>query len=599
MHGRDGGGDGLCGTGARPPAGPPPARRAADRDGIEQPQPRPDAARPGAPVGRRGRAVRLRAPRGQRRGVPGAAGGRIGRHRSATARRAAAGCSTSRAPSVSAATPTRARWYHAVTALPAGTAYGLTERDAARRCRQRGWCRARAATRRRRCSRSRRWSRRASSPATSSSMRSRACPARARRPASARTSPRSTTASRRTASSRTGTRPRSSRSWRRGHVRAAPGAARPRHPRDDLRARAGRARRRTHRRDLPGRVRRAPFVRLRGGDLPVIKHVAHTNFCDIGWKLDAATGRLVVVSCLDNLLKGAAGQAVQNFNVAFGFDERAGPAVKAATLLKLGGELLEQPERLARAGRDAGARRRAHAPGGRARRRARDRRGAGARRHREAAGRRPARDRRGRRWASSSRCSPARSTRGLWPPSLPPAGARSADGRRRRGRGRREGGAAHGRRRRRSTSGLVGEPIDDGTPALLRDLMAAGYLPVVAASAWAADGTLFNVNADTMAATWPRGSGAAAGDCGCDAGRARRARPHDAAPGSRRRRGAGAVRHRERRHDRQAAGLPWRRSRPAWRKSCWWMDARRRRSRPLLERRPADHAGVACTRMVA
>jgi len=68
----------------------------------------------------------------------------------------------------------------------------------------------------------------------------------------------------------------------------------------------------------------SPFVRLRGGDLPVIKQVAHTNFCDIGWKLDAATGRLVIVSCLDNLLKGAAGQAVQNFNVAFGYDERVG-----------------------------------------------------------------------------------------------------------------------------------------------------------------------------------------------------------------------------------------------------------------------------------
>ncbi len=68
----------------------------------------------------------------------------------------------------------------------------------------------------------------------------------------------------------------------------------------------------------------APFVRLRGGDLPVIKHVAHTNFCDIGWKLDEPTGRLVVVSCIDNLLKGAAGQAVQNFNVAFGYDERLG-----------------------------------------------------------------------------------------------------------------------------------------------------------------------------------------------------------------------------------------------------------------------------------
>lgn len=68
----------------------------------------------------------------------------------------------------------------------------------------------------------------------------------------------------------------------------------------------------------------APFVRLREGALPEIKHVAHTNFCDIGWKLDADGGRLVLVSCLDNLVKGAAGQAVQNFNIACGFDEQAG-----------------------------------------------------------------------------------------------------------------------------------------------------------------------------------------------------------------------------------------------------------------------------------
>ena len=68
----------------------------------------------------------------------------------------------------------------------------------------------------------------------------------------------------------------------------------------------------------------SPFIRLRGGALPVIKHVAHTNFCDIGWKLDAETSRLVVVSCIDNLLKGAAGQAIQNFNIALGFDERTG-----------------------------------------------------------------------------------------------------------------------------------------------------------------------------------------------------------------------------------------------------------------------------------
>jgi N-acetyl-gamma-glutamyl-phosphate reductase len=68
----------------------------------------------------------------------------------------------------------------------------------------------------------------------------------------------------------------------------------------------------------------APFVRLTGAALPEIKHVAHTNFCDIGWKVDEPTGRLVLVACLDNLLKGAAGQAVQAFNIALGLDERTG-----------------------------------------------------------------------------------------------------------------------------------------------------------------------------------------------------------------------------------------------------------------------------------
>ncbi len=68
----------------------------------------------------------------------------------------------------------------------------------------------------------------------------------------------------------------------------------------------------------------APFVRLTGDALPEIKHVAHTNFCDIGWRLDPHGRRLVIVACLDNLLKGAASQAVQNFNLAAGLDPRAG-----------------------------------------------------------------------------------------------------------------------------------------------------------------------------------------------------------------------------------------------------------------------------------
>ena len=68
----------------------------------------------------------------------------------------------------------------------------------------------------------------------------------------------------------------------------------------------------------------APFVRLTGAALPEIKHVAYTNFCDIGWKVDEPTGRVVLVSVLDNLLKGAAGQGVQNLNIVLGLDERTG-----------------------------------------------------------------------------------------------------------------------------------------------------------------------------------------------------------------------------------------------------------------------------------
>jgi N-acetyl-gamma-glutamyl-phosphate reductase len=60
------------------------------------------------------------------------------------------------------------------------------------------------------------------------------------------------------------------------------------------------------------------------GSLPELHHVTRTNFCDIGFALDAAGERLVVVSCLDNLGKGAAGQAVQNLNTMLGYPETAG-----------------------------------------------------------------------------------------------------------------------------------------------------------------------------------------------------------------------------------------------------------------------------------
>ena len=68
-----------------------------------------------------------------------------------------------------------------------------------------------------------------------------------------------------------------------------------------------------------------PMVRLwPSGRLPELQHVAHTNFCDIGFALDGRGERLVVVSCLDNLGKGAAGQAVQNMNAMMGFEEATG-----------------------------------------------------------------------------------------------------------------------------------------------------------------------------------------------------------------------------------------------------------------------------------
>jgi len=68
----------------------------------------------------------------------------------------------------------------------------------------------------------------------------------------------------------------------------------------------------------------APFVRLWDDGLPEIKHTAYTPFCDIGWRVDEAGARLVIVACLDNLLKGAASQAVQNLNLMCGLDERTG-----------------------------------------------------------------------------------------------------------------------------------------------------------------------------------------------------------------------------------------------------------------------------------
>jgi len=70
---------------------------------------------------------------------------------------------------------------------------------------------------------------------------------------------------------------------------------------------------------------KAPFVRIfEPPNLPEIKFVAGTNYCDIGFSIDERVGKIKVISVIDNLLKGAAGQAVQNMNIMSGFSETCG-----------------------------------------------------------------------------------------------------------------------------------------------------------------------------------------------------------------------------------------------------------------------------------
>ena len=64
-----------------------------------------------------------------------------------------------------------------------------------------------------------------------------------------------------------------------------------------------------------------PFVRL---NMPSLATVRGSNFCDIGFEVDQGTDRVVVVSAIDNMVKGASGQAIQNMNLMYGFDERTG-----------------------------------------------------------------------------------------------------------------------------------------------------------------------------------------------------------------------------------------------------------------------------------
>lgn len=69
----------------------------------------------------------------------------------------------------------------------------------------------------------------------------------------------------------------------------------------------------------------APFVRLLGErTLPDTKNVVGTNFIEIAWRHDPRTGRLIVMSAEDNLVKGASGQAIQCFNLMCGYEETTG-----------------------------------------------------------------------------------------------------------------------------------------------------------------------------------------------------------------------------------------------------------------------------------
>jgi N-acetyl-gamma-glutamyl-phosphate reductase len=68
-----------------------------------------------------------------------------------------------------------------------------------------------------------------------------------------------------------------------------------------------------------------PFVRILGDTrLPELRAVTRTNFCDIAWRLTHGGRRAVIFSAIDNLIKGASGQAVQNFNLMHDLDERSG-----------------------------------------------------------------------------------------------------------------------------------------------------------------------------------------------------------------------------------------------------------------------------------
>ncbi len=79
------------------------------------------------------------------------------------------------------------------------------------------------------------------------------------------------------------------------------------------------------RKALTSAYKASPFVRIvEEGVIPATQHVRGSNFCHVGVFADRIAGRAIVVSAIDNLVKGSAGQALQNFNLMYGFEETLG-----------------------------------------------------------------------------------------------------------------------------------------------------------------------------------------------------------------------------------------------------------------------------------
>lgn len=77
-----------------------------------------------------------------------------------------------------------------------------------------------------------------------------------------------------------------------------------------------------------GKYQGEPFIRLLPEDVyPATQHVRGSNYCDISYKMDPATNRIIIMTTIDNIVKGASGQAVQNMNIMCGFAETAGLGV--------------------------------------------------------------------------------------------------------------------------------------------------------------------------------------------------------------------------------------------------------------------------------